>query len=71
MKDKNCFESIHSALTSYTGDLSKEENLAWIYGIIIGWNDESLDDLSKSHQWTQKDIERLKRLRAEYMTKTV
>lgn len=59
--------SLESALCGYSGDISIDEQLSWIYGILIGWSDNSLKEFSEKHNLTQCDIGRLKAYRDSYV----
>lgn len=59
---ENPLENISCAIAFSPKDWSVESRDAWIYGIVLGWDDESLDELSKKHGWGLGDVERLKRL---------
>ena len=37
-------------------DCSEDKMIACMYGIIMGWNDESYEELKLKHGWSDKDI---------------
>jgi len=55
-------ESITSTLAFATKDWSIDKNDAWIYGVVAGWDDDSLSELQGRFGWTGADIARLKQL---------
>lgn len=60
------FDSLASTLCGMSIDISNCQKLSWIYGIVIGWNDECLTELSQQHNWDIRMIERLKYLHQQY-----
>ena len=60
-------DSVESALLGYVGDISADKRLSWIYGILIGWSDESLKEYAEKYDIKQCDIERLKSYRNCYL----
>ena len=59
--------SLESALHGYAGDISIDEQLSWIYGVLIGWSDNSLKEYSERHNIGIGDIARLKNHRNAYL----
>lgn len=59
--------SLESALCGYSGDISADRKLSWIYGILIGWNADSLQEFSAIHGIKQGDIARLQDYRNSYL----
>lgn len=66
MSDLNPLESITDTLAFYCRDLSTDHRDAWIYGIAVGWDDESLKELRVKHNWDEKTVTRLKLLHSKY-----
>ena len=58
-------DSINRVLAFASKDWSLDKNDAWIYGIVAGWDDESIEELKVKFQWSAGDIERLKLLNKE------
>ncbi len=54
----NPLESIHNVLTCSVRDYSVDRRDAWVYGIVVGWDDESYAELAIKHNWKKEDIER-------------
>jgi len=63
---ENWKESLHSCLVHHARDWAANRRDAWLWGIIVGWDDESLDELKKDFGWDDETIARLKRLRQQY-----
>ena len=67
MKIENWKESLNSCLVFHSRDWAANKRDAWLYGIIVGWNDECLAELKEQHGWNDEAVERLKRLRRQYV----
>lgn len=55
-------EALQSAITvmaTWSGDWSTENRLVWLYGLVCGWEEESLQSFAKKWDWSQEDVERL------------
>lgn len=59
--------SLESALCGYSAAIRADRKLSWIYGILLGWSDESLKEYSAIHGIKQGDIARLKNYRNSYL----
>lgn len=68
-KDENPFESLHNLIVFSPSDFSQTVELAWIYGIIIGWDDEEcFREFEKQFtHWNKKDSLRLKKLHDNFV----
>ena len=60
------FESLYDCIVFDSRDWSIDRKDAWIYGIVVGWNEKSLNELSEKHGWDEKTCTRLKILRAGF-----
>lgn len=66
------YAALDSALTVMTfssNDWSASGDFAWLYGILVGWENEpgdggSIDELAARFKWSTDDVARLRRLRA-------
>jgi hypothetical protein len=58
-------ESIHSVMVFSPADHSLNERDAWVYGIVVGW-DDALGTVAKDHGWDKETVERLQRLHEKY-----
>ena len=63
--EDNCFESIERAIAFDSQDWSTDRRLAWIYGIVFGWEDAE-QELKIKHGWTNEDIERLNKYHKQW-----
>lgn len=63
---ENCLESIKVAITTSSRDNSAYGRDAWVYGIVVGW-DEALLDVAKQHRWDEETVARLQRLRQQFI----
>ena len=66
-KEKNpdiaeVLDSLHSAMATWAGSWSEDHRLAWIYGIIVGWN-EGEEDIFEKYKWDEENRERFKKYR--------
>jgi hypothetical protein len=59
-------EAIHCTLAFATKDWSIDKSDAWIYGIVAGWDDASLDELRVKFRWTITDLDRLRKLHKSF-----
>ena len=53
-------------ITLESKDFSINENDAIIYGIFAGWDDESFKELKQIHNWSDRDIMDIMKLRISY-----
>jgi hypothetical protein len=59
-------KSLLYAIAFSSRDWSINRNDAWIYGIVAGWDRESIDELKQLHHWTDDAVARLTELREQY-----
>lgn len=64
--DDNCLESIERAIAFDVYDWSEDRRSAWIYGIILGWDEESIKELKGEFNWTDEDVERMNRYHLQW-----
>jgi hypothetical protein len=55
-------ESIEHTLAFASKDWSLDKNDAWVYGVVLGWDDDALLELAEKFGWTDAQVARLKRL---------
>lgn len=70
-KIEDPFDSLEATMVHWPGDWSKDERLAWAYGIGVGWDADALVELAKSHGWPPPTVDRLKRLREKFVAARV
>lgn len=63
----NPLQAITESYTRSPRDMSQWMFDAWIYGIVVGWDDASYEELSKKHNWSKENISYNKQLRQSYM----
>ena len=77
MYDKNInpFDSIRSTMTGHSRDWGANHRDAWLYGIVVGWDDENgnynpdvLSELKESFGWEDADIARMQENRNAFVT---
>ena len=67
-KQTECpFASLGMAVACHSRDWSLRGRDAWIWGIVCGWDDESLGDIQDRLLWSDESVARLKRLRSEFV----
>lgn len=66
-KTENPLQSIHTSITSSSRDFGIDHRDAWIYGIAVGWDDASYNELKAKHFWSDSDVERNKRLHQKFI----
>jgi hypothetical protein len=59
-------ESIKNCIVFSPRDWSLDKRDAWMYGIVVGWDNLSLYDLSIRHGWSVESVARLRQLRNEF-----
>lgn len=65
--EPNPLTAIGDALAFGVDDWGATRAKAWIYGIVLGWDDESIDDLAKQHRWTPNQVRRLRALHERFV----
>ncbi len=63
----SALDSARTTMTLSSQDWSTASDVAWLYGILVGWSDEegdALPSLALRFGWSPADVERLKVLRA-------
>ena len=61
-------ESLFNCVVFDSRDWSLEKTDAWIYGIIVGWDEASLESLKNKFRWDDKTVQRLKSLNETWNT---
>lgn len=52
-------DSVGRAMATWPGDWSEDRTHAWIYGVVLGWDDDSLSELEEDFGWHSEDVKRL------------
>lgn len=65
--------SLHNAIVFSSADWSEARDMAWVYGIAVGWDDEddipgggAMDELAGRFGWSAETVARLRRLHSEF-----
>lgn len=62
----NALQELREILTRTSRSVSTDKMIACMYGIIVGWDDGSYDELKVLHNWTDEQIEHQKLLHENY-----
>lgn len=49
-----------SAMVTHPRDWAADYRDAWLYGIIVGWDDASLKELADKFRWSEKTVDKLR-----------
>jgi len=60
-------ESLAAALAFNARDQGAEHRDAWAWGIVIGWDAESLQELADRHGWAPETVARLQQLHRDFV----
>ena len=66
MSDRDVFQAMENIVGFWSGDWSADKRLAWMFGIIAGW-DGALQEVADLHGWDSETQARLCRHRREYL----
>ena len=58
----DALESMRATMAFSAQDWSLTHRDAWLYGLVVGWDDESSSELTKKHGWKPETVERLRQL---------
>jgi hypothetical protein len=47
-------------------DCSEDKMIAFLYGIVMGWDDESYNEIKSKHNWSDEDIRLQKQWHQNY-----
>lgn len=63
MNDSECpRKSLERCLAFSARDWYADKRDAWIWGIVFGWDAESMKEIAELHGWSDKTVSRLRRL---------
>lgn len=57
----NALQKLKEILTMTSRDTAEDKMIACMYGIIVGWDDNSYKELQQTHNWSHEDV-RLQKL---------
>lgn len=73
MGEENPLEALKTTLAFAVDDWGHSRAMSWVYGIVLGWDDEHPDDngameeQAARHGWDAAAVERLRRLHAAFV----
>jgi len=59
-------DSLHQAIVFDVADWSVTSRMTWVYGIIVGWDRDSLDEFKQKFQWSEESCQWLIRLHEKF-----
>ena len=59
--------SLQNAVAFSVMDWASQKSLAWVYGIVLGWDDECFYEFNKKFGWDKDGFERLKNLHNKFI----
>jgi hypothetical protein len=59
---ENPLESVHDAIVFDVIDWTTTKRMAWIWGVVCGWDEESMAELVRKYHWDADTVARLERL---------
>ncbi len=60
---KAALNSIHSAIVFHSRDRASNKRDAWIYGVMAGWDEESIEEIKEDFGWGEDDVKRMNSMR--------
>ncbi|QXU53642.1 hypothetical protein [Rhodococcus sp. LW-XY12] len=74
--DRDPLRTIENVLAFSSADWARNNDTAWLYGIVLGWDDEpgvpvedqsgAMTELAGRFQWSEERVEQLRALHTEY-----
>lgn len=64
--EENPFRSLGNSIAFDSRDWGMDKRSAWIYGIVLGWDEEAREEIAKEFKWTKETMDRLERLHLRY-----
>ena len=62
----NALQKLQEVFAFTSRDCSEDKMIAFMYGVISGWDDDSYAELQVKHHWRDKDVELQKAWHIEY-----
>ena len=63
---ENPIEALRVTLSFSVDDWGSSRAMAWVWGIVNGWDDEAMDELAREFGWDKATTDRLNRLHATF-----
>jgi hypothetical protein len=64
---ENPFTSLGNCMSFHSRDWGQDKRDAWMWGIICGWDERSMQECRSRFGWSDEDVARLRRLRQRFM----
>lgn len=64
---ENPLQALVMSLCGTSKDMAEQKFDAYLYGVIVGWDDGAYKQLKKKHGWTNEQIEYQKKLHQNYI----
>lgn len=64
--EEDPLKALKTTLAGTPRDASESRDIAWMYGIVLGWSEEALEELRTRFGWPVEQTDRLKRLHTAY-----
>ena len=61
---REALSSLSRTVAFHARDWGQHRGDAWLYGVLVGWEDDALPKLAQQHGWSEEYVERLRRYRA-------
>lgn len=65
--DLDPLKALGDTLAFAVDDWGDTRAKAWVYGIVLGWDDEALKELAPSCRWTEEQVDRLRSLHERFV----
>jgi hypothetical protein len=59
---RQALTSARSAIAFDARDWSLDPRDAWLYGLLVGWKGEAMNEVAAKHQWIKDDVDRLQQM---------
>lgn len=64
--EEDPIEALKTTLAFSVDDWGATRAMAWVWGIVLGWDDESLSELAERHRWSDGAVARLHLLHEKF-----
>lgn len=61
LQSAEVLDSLHSAMVTWPGSWSDDHRFAWLYGIIVGWEND--EEICKKFRWDEETCNRFRQYR--------
>ena len=68
INNKDLVESLYNSIIFPPKDWSLTKHDAWMYGIIVGWDDNAIKELKQRFSWSDKEVQELKDLNKKFLS---